>query len=142
MAWRAAEFALRQRQLVGRRHALDVAGSTRPPPPPNPHPPTSSHPHPHPQEGFLSGLSSPLYSLVYITFAVLGLGGGGVGGGAGGVLGLAAAGSRLPLWLLDAAAVSPLLAVVSLDVLWNMDTAARASPLLCTVRGREGGGRE
>ncbi len=86
-----------------------------------------------PQEGFLSGLSSPLYSLVYISFAVLGLGGGGVGGGAGGVLGLAAANSRLPLWLLDAVAVSPLLTVVILDVLWNMDAAARATPLLMVV---------
>ncbi|KXZ47619.1 hypothetical protein GPECTOR_34g778 [Gonium pectorale] len=85
------------------------------------------------QEGFLSGLSSPLYSLVYISLAVLGLGGGGVGGGASGILGLAAAGSRLPLWLLDAVVVLPLLLVVALDVLWNMDSAARATPLLLVI---------
>ncbi|KAG2485561.1 hypothetical protein HYH03_015726 [Edaphochlamys debaryana] len=95
------------------------------------------------QEGFLSGLSSPLYSLVYIMFAVLGLGGGGVGGGASGALGLAAAGSRLPLWLFDGIAVIPVLSVVALDVLWNMDVAARATPFLLVavtaLRRHQGG---
>ncbi|GLC36675.1 hypothetical protein PLESTB_000129100 [Pleodorina starrii] len=85
------------------------------------------------QEGFLSGVSAPLYSLVYIFLAVVGLGGGGVGGGAGGVLGLAAASSWLPPWLLDTLTVSPLLTVVVLDVMWNMDTAARATPLLMVI---------
>ncbi len=61
-------------------------------------------------------------------------GGGGGGGGAGlGLAGGGGGGLRLPLWLLDALLVCPVLAVVALDVHWNMDAAARASPLLMVV---------
>jgi hypothetical protein len=63
------------------------------------------------QEGFLSGLSSPFFGLLYMGFAVVGLGGGlrAAGGGGPDAMVLAAGGSRLPLWLLDALLVSPLL---------------------------------
>ncbi|GIL78387.1 hypothetical protein Vretifemale_7799 [Volvox reticuliferus] len=85
------------------------------------------------QEGFMSGLASPINSVVYICLAVVGLGGGGLGGGAGGITGFAAMGARLPLWLLDTVMVSPILTVVALDVMWNMDAAARATPLLIVI---------
>ncbi|GLI66432.1 hypothetical protein VaNZ11_010230 [Volvox africanus] len=85
------------------------------------------------QEGFMSGLASPINSVVYICLAVVGLGGGGLGGGAGGIAGFAAMGARLPLWLLDTVMVSPILTVVALDVMWNMDAAARATPLLIVI---------